>query len=86
MTASKKSAAKPVAAPKPAAAPKGDTITLAAIAKQLKRSPKTLRAIARADVIREGQGKDRRFPKPVAKHVYNVSDVAAINAAVAKAS
>lgn len=63
---------------------KAQTITIAQIAQKVGRSPKVLRAIARNEAYRLEQGKERRLPKPVAKHVYNVKDVPAFIKAIAQ--
>lgn len=62
---------------------KGETtITISQIAQKAGRSPKVLRAIARNEAYRLEQGKARRLPEPVAKHVYRLKDVPAFLKAI----
>lgn len=80
MTATKKT----TAAKKAPAKAKVETITITAIAMKAGRSPKVLRAIARNEAFRLSQGKQRRLPEPVAKHVYKASDLDAFLKAIAQ--
>lgn len=74
MTATKKTTAKKAPAKKATPA-KDETITIVQIAALANRSPKVLRAIARNEAYRLSQGKSRRLPEPVEKHVYRAADV-----------
>lgn len=81
MTTSKKTTSQKSPAKKATPA-KEATITISQIAMKAGRSPKVLRAIARNEAYRLEQGKDRRLPAPVAKHVYRVKDVPAFLKAI----
>lgn len=83
MTATKKTTArKSPAKAKATKAP--ETVTIVQIAQQAGRSPKVLRAIARNEAYRLSQGKSRRLPEPVEKHVYKAADVDAFLKAIAQ--
>jgi hypothetical protein len=83
MTTTKKTPAKKT--PAKATKAKGEaTITISQIAMKAGRSPKVLRAIARNEAYRLEQGKARRLPVPVAKHVYRVKDVPAFLDAISQ--
>lgn len=73
MTTSKKTNAKT----SPAKKAKGETMTISQIALKAGRSPKVLRAIARAEHNRLANKQERRLPVPVAKHVYRAQDLKA---------